>query len=476
MRFIYLYTPQFLKTIIYMLQTSGYDTKQYANWVLNTKDFRTVRKRQKLVMTAKASLLLSLVTVLAVTLIVVGFIVFVINVETNLINSLIGILIILCYPLVVTWLIVLPLFVGEILVQRPREKKIITRATQTLSKHSGQRIAIAGSFGKTSFKEMLSTILVSKLHIAASPGNMNTPIGLSRFIDKLDTTEDVLIFEIGEEKIGDVKNIAEFTRPTSGVITGISEAHLTSFGSLENAINTIFELQDYLGDKKLYANGENEHIVKRLGNKYDYLYSSKGFNGWKVSGIKVDLSGTEFTVKKHDKSIHAKSKLIGHHQIGPLLACIDMADSLGLSPQEITDGVAETKPFEHRMAPYQLGGATIIDDTYNGNIKGVMAGVDLLKTVDAKRKIYVTPGLVEQGDKVAEIHVSIGEIIAPVFNQVVLMKNSTTEHILHGLEQANFTGETILISDPLDFYTNLQHFTVAGDVVLMQNDWTDNYA
>ena len=144
---------------------------------------------------------------------------------------------------------------------------------------------------------------------------------------------------------------------------------------------------------------------------------------------------------------------------------------------DIQKAITYTKPFEHRMSPYMLNGATIIDDTYNGNIKGINAGLELLKKIEASgKKIYVTPGLVEQGDQSEKIHVEIGRLItAAKPDEVVLMNNSTTEHIKRGLEESKYAGHVRIVFDPLKFYTNLKHFVVAGDVVLMQNDWTDNY-
>ena len=126
------------------------------------------------------------------------------------------------------------------------------------------------------------------------------------------------------------------------------------------------------------------------------------------------------------------------------------------------------------MRPYQLSGAWIIDDTYNGNIEGMKAGLALLKDLEAKRKIYVTPGLVDQGAEEKRVHRELGEAIADASpDKVILMRHSVTPFILDGLR--DFKGELIVEDDPLDFYANLDKFVAAGDLVLMQNDWPDNY-
>jgi len=148
-----------------------------------------------------------------------------------------------------------------------------------------------------------------------------------------------------------------------------------------------------------------------------------------------------------------------------------------MSNEQIISGVAAAKPFEHRMQAYGLSGGWVIDDTYNGNIEGIRAGTELLSDLSAKRKIYVTPGLVDQGKEKKAVHLELGRLIAGAEPDVViLMKNSVTAFIVEGLEFANFKGVTKIEENPLQFYNNLGEFIAAGDVVLMQNDWPDNYA
>ena len=171
------------------------------------------------------------------------------------------------------------------------------------------------------------------------------------------------------------------------------------------------------------------------------------------------------------------SKLVGRHQVGFLAFVAALGLELGLTQKQIQSGIAKTKPFEHRMEPYQIGGAWIIDDTYNGNVEGIRAGTRLLEDLDAKRKIYVTPGLVDQGTENERVHVEVGRMIAEAKpDLVVLMKNSVTDFIKLGLERAKYKGELQIEDNPLEFYTNLSHFVASGDLVVMQNDWTDNYA
>ena len=463
--------------IAYMLQSSEYNLGEYFAWLKRTSDFRKVMKRRRLDYTKKARLLLLMIWSMSVIIyfclldcLVLSFI------AGNYTLMSLSVIFMLLVPLVVAYLIALPLWVGKILIQRPKQSQIIKSARQIIAKNPALKIAIAGSFGKTTAKEILSTILSEGKKVAFTPGNMNTPIGISRFAKKLNGLEDVIIFELGEGKVGDVKELCELTQPDMGIITGINEAHLSSFKTLDRTVATIFELEDYLNGNPLYKNHESPLVAKRVKSGDKLSYNQKGVNGWKVSDIKTDVYGTKFIASKGVKEISAQTGLMGVHNIGIILASIDIADLMGLSVKQIEAGISKTLPFEHRVQPRNVHGAWIIDDTYNGNSEGVQVGLSLLKSLEAKRRIYVTPGLVEQGDKTKSVHEKIGQQIADVADVVVLMQNSVTKFIKSGLEKADFKGKLIIVDDPLEFYTNLDQFVASGDVVLMQNDWTDNYA
>jgi len=231
-----------------------------------------------------------------------------------------------------------------------------------------------------------------------------------------------------------------------------------------------------LKDQQVYVNNESPDIESFLKPSYE-TFNQKGALGWRVEQIEIGLDGTRFTLKKGKKSLNLQSGLIGRHQIGFLAFAAALGLQLGLTDKQVQAGIAKTAPFEHRMQPYQLSGAWVVDDTYNGNLEGIRAGTQLLKDLEAKRKIYVTPGLVDQGEETERVHLEVGKLIAAAQpDLVVLMQNSVTDFIAKGLKEGKFQGELRLENDPLDFYTNLAHFVAAGDLVVMQNDWTDNYA
>lgn len=471
------YNPGFLLTIIYMLQLTEYKITDYLDWINRTKNFNNVSKRNKLKFTAKAKLLFLIEVFLFVVILIIGFLLCLVGfIDRDILILAAAFLVILLYPWALSYLILIPLIIGQFFIQVPKHKRIIRQAQAIFESHKALKIAIVGSYGKTTAKEIINTVLSEGKIVAVTPGNMNTPIGVSRFAQTLTGNEEVLIIEMGEAKIGDINELCKIARPNMGIITGINEAHLSTFGTIENTVNTIYELTNFVSETNIYKNSESQILNQRISKKDKLQYNRNGLSGWTVKNIKTNIEGTEFVVEKDGRTIKFKTGLLGFHNIGIILVAVDIAANLGFTEEQIIRGVCKTTPFEHRFKPRNICGAWIIDDTYNGNSEGVAAGLAFLKQLDAKRKIYVTPGLVEHGHKTIEIHEKIGKSIAEVADVVVLMKNSTTKHILSGLTKAGYVGEIKIIDEPLHFYQNIEHFVAAGDVVLMQNDWTDNYA
>lgn len=474
--FLSLYLPSYPRVLVYMLQNVEYRVGPYLKWYWRTKDFSTVMQRRSLDTTKSARLLLLVLRLGIVVQLLIGLLFLYLGFWHNLPGGVaFGVAIIVAYPVLWAHLLVVPLVVGRELSAKPKEQRQIASTNEIFARHKGVKIAVAGSYGKTTMKELLATVLAEGLKVAATPANKNVSSSHAKFAAKLTGKEDVLIIEYGEGGPGDVKRFAEHTHPTHAVITGLAPAHLDQYKSLQAAGKDIFSVADYLKGQQVYVNADSPEVKPFLKPSYE-LFSTQSALGWKISAVKINLAGTSFTLKKDKHSLKLHSHLIGRHQVGYLAFVAALALQLGLTDKQVTDGLAQTKPFEHRMQPYELAGAWVVDDTYNGNLEGIRAGTQLLKDIDAKRKIYVTPGLVDQGEETERVHVEVGKLIAHAQpDLVVLMQDSVTPFIQTGLDQAKFKGEVRIETNPLDFYTNLKHFVANGDLVVMQNDWTDNY-
>ena len=470
-----LYGFGYPNTLVYMLQNTEYRMGPYLSWYWRTQNFSKVMKRRKLDQTKAACLLVYCLRVGMGLQILVGIALISLWRWNNFAPGLyFGLATLISYPILWAHLIAVPLVFGRWFVIL-KEHKLIKEAESIFSNHKGIKIAVAGSYGKTSMKELLITVLSEGKKVAATPANKNVSASHAQFASKLAGDEDILIIEYGEGAPGDVSRFSRITHPTHAIITGLAPAHLDRYSTLEAAGKDIFAVADYLRDKNVYVNEESTEVKTFLKSKY-HTYSRNGALGWITKNIEVTINGINFDLVKANRNLHLKSELLGKHQVGPLSLAAALALEFGMTDEQVISGIDRTLPFEHRMQPYQLNGAWIIDDTYNGNIEGIRAGTELLKDLPGKRKLYVTPGLVDQGVETVNVHKTMGELIAKANPDiVVLMNNSVTKYIKAGLESSGFKKELIIEKNPLDFYTNLEHFVAAGDLMIMQNDWTDNY-
>lgn len=477
MNFLSFYSWRYAATLVYMLQSNEYRAAPYLNWYWHTNNFSRITYRGGLKLTRPARLLLLGLRLGIALQILTGLGLIYLGWQHDLTGGIyFGAALLVAYPVVWAHLVVVPLVLGRLFIVRPKHRRKIKISQHQFKAFKGVKIAIAGSYGKTSMKELLLTVLSEGKKVAATPANKNVSISHAIFANKLDGDEDILIIEYGEGKPGDVERFAQITQPTHAVITGLAPAHLDMYKTLHKAGEDIFSVAKFVKPTNVFVNGESSQAKTFIKKQFN-IYDQSGILGWKVSDVKVGIDGTRFTLIKKGEKLQLHSGLIGRHQVGPLAMAAALSYELGLSKSQIKEGIAKTTSFEHRMQPYQLDGAWVIDDTYNGNIEGIRAGTQLLKDLKAERKIYVTPGLVDQGKETENVHKEMGKLIAAAQPDiVVLMRHSVTKFIEHGLEAGNFQGQLLIKDDPLDFYNNLQSFVAQGDLVVMQNDWPDNYS
>ncbi len=474
---ISLFLPGFPTAVVYMLQSTEYQIGPYLNWFWHTKNFSKVMQRRTLDQTRSAKLLLIVLRLGIMLQIVIGLSLVYLGLFHGLIGGVaFGFSVIIISPILWAHLIVIPLVLGRIFISVPANKRQIMASEAIFRNHPAIKIAVVGSYGKTTMKELLATVLKTGFKVAETPANKNVSVSHAQFAKKLVGDEQLLIIEYGEGAPGDVAKFAQITHPNRAIITGLAPAHLDQYKTLKAAGHDIFSVAEYVPADKLYVNVDSPSVKPFIQPEYQQ-FSEQGSLGWQTSSIKVDLNGTAFSLKRDKQIMRLHSGLVGKHQVGFLAMVAALGFDLGLSIDQIEAGIAQTKPFEHRMQPYQLSGAWVVDDTYNGNLEGIKAGTQLLNEISAKRKIYVTPGLVDQGEETEKVHLEVGRLIAKAQPDiVVLMKNSVTNYIQLGLETDGFKGELRIEDQPLEFYTNLKHFVASGDLVVMQNDWTDNYA
>ena len=379
------------------------------------------------------------------------------------------------------WFIIL---IANIL-NKPIEKMVFNyykrKASNKLNEMKNLKVvAITGSYGKTSTKNALNDILNIKYNSFATEKSFNTMNGLMISINnKLDKFTDVFIAEMGAFKRGEIKPKCDFMKPKYGIITTIGTAHLESFGSRENIQKGKFELVDSLpedGAAVLNMDDEYQRSYK-IKSKCKVIWVSLKDKDADVyaDSIKLSSSGTKFNVhfKDNKKSITVETKLLGDKNVYNILEAIALSYELGLSLEEIKIGVKRIKPVEHRLELKKYGDITIIDDAYNSNVDGSSMALDVLGLMDGK-KIVVTPGMIELGEKQYEFNMEFGRHIAHVCDEVILVGEEQTKPILDGLRREKYNEDKIhILNDVKLAFPLMRKLSNGNTYVLLENDLPD---
>lgn len=345
-------------------------------------------------------------------------------------------------------------------------------------------VGITGSYGKTSTKFITSTLLEKQFNILKTPESYNTPMGLSKVINNdLSEKHEIFIAELGATKIGDIMEVAELTNPKIAVITSIGPCHLESFKSIENIKKTKYELVEYIPDDGIAIFNYDDVYVKEMANitkKKKILYGTENIDELDVyaTEISVDERGSKFILNvRNIGSIECRTNLLGRHNILNILAGVSVAICFDISLYDIEEGIGRIMSVQHRLQlidPHT--GVLVIDDAFNSNPEGAASALNVLSQFENRRKIIITPGMVELGKAEYEENYKFGEKIADICDIVVLVGKKRTKAIYDGILNKQFQQENIYFSySPQDTDSLIKSITKPGDVILFENDLPDSY-
>ena len=341
-------------------------------------------------------------------------------------------------------------------------------------------IGVTGSYGKTSVKYYLNTLLRAKYNVLMTPESYNTPMGVVKTIrGSLKATHEIFICEMGAKWVGDIKELCDIVHPDHGIITSIGPQHLESFKTLDAVKNTKFELADALPKNgMLFLNGDDENIRDKKGDRPCITYSIGGEADYVASNISVSDRGTAFTVTAPDgESENFSTKLIGRHNVLNITGAIAISNKLGIPLSALKGQVRKLDGVPHRLELSEKGGVTIIDDAYNSNPSGTKAALEALSLFSGY-KILVTPGMVELGEKQEELNREFGQNAASVCDYVVLVGQKQAVPIKAGLLDKDYDENKIFVANTINealAHVYSLHTANQKKVILLENDLPDNY-
>ncbi|GEM_PF-410384 len=535
-----IFVPKFIQYQLYLLQLENYELGRYWKLLVKKGPWPRGQQRKELVWSTKAKALMLMAWALhALIIVAAGLTVLILKpgIDNFFTAAIFAILVILPFYFV--------LFSAALLILKPLDslaKNRLARKAQLKieklkepSPRPSPRgrgglviIGIAGSYGKTTMKEVLRQVLGIRYKVLGTPESVNTPVGIARWVlNKVDDSTEIIIVEMGEHYEGDIKDICDIAPPDIAVVTGINESHLERMKKMDTVVATIFEIiSNSKPGAMVVLNADDKRVME---NYKKFVWPDHKVEKFQISNFKFQIFDTEKLCWNFEIDGIGKVdvNLLGEYALGDVDAAVKIGKSLGMSNEQIIAGIKNIKPVEHRLQPMPgAANVLVIDDSYNGNPDGAAEAIKVLLRFGNRRKIYITPGLVEMGKSSPEIHRAIGRQLAGVADVVILIKNSVTGYIAEGinttpppfaeasggtppLQEGNTAalrssppklggvpGATFLskeiyqqksgargggiskiiwFNSALEAHAALKNILKPGDVILFQNDWGDQY-
>lgn len=288
-------------------------------------------------------------------------------------------------------------------------------------------IAVTGSVGKTSTREMIASILKEEKNILVTEKNYNSCIGIPLMVLKMES-QDMCVFESGIDRFGEMELESRLLKPDVAVITNIGTAHIGTFGNKETTFGEKIQITNYIkGIKTLIVNDDDFLLNKVESNDKYYVlkYSIK-----QAKEVVIGQESTKFKTIIYKKECEININQIGRHNIYNVLCAIKVAELFNISTRNILKGIENYKNFVRRMEKKYVGdNILIIDDTYNASIDSMKSGLETVNVLDGKRKIAVLGDMFDLGEHSKEIHLELGKIFSKLKYDILLTLGDASKNI-----------------------------------------------
>ena len=332
--------------------------------------------------------------------------------------------------------------IGSELIERVLFNGYKKRAKQKLSQIDPKIVAITASYGKTSIKNYLYQLLKDKFNSYKTPRSVNTLKGIVADINNnLPQNCEIYIVEAGARERGDIEEIAKFIEHQYAIIGKIGPQHLEYFKTIENIIETKNEIKL---SPKLKKSISYEEIKDRIKN------------------VKATLQGVEWDLELEEGSIHLFAPILGEFNSINISLAFLMAKEFGVDDSYLVRKVAKLSPIPHRLQKIEVGGKIIIDDSFNGNIEGMLSSIELVSQYEG-RKVIITPGIVEANE---ELNRELAKRIDEVFDLVIVTGSLNRKVLCETIQKPN----KIYLADKSKLEKVLSENTKTGDLILFSND------
>jgi UDP-N-acetylmuramoyl-tripeptide--D-alanyl-D-alanine ligase len=335
-------------------------------------------------------------------------------------------------------------------------------------------VAVTGSTGKTTTKELIYNVLSQKYRVLKNEGNFNNHIGLPLTLLNLNNNHEIVVLEMGMSGRGEIDLLSKIATPQTGVITNIGVSHIEKLGSQEEIFNAKMELTNYMDENSvLIINGDDKFLktLKNRKTKYGKVFAglNKNNNIYATDTSNSNEYGIAFTLHLNNNTYNFDLKIPGRHNIYNALLAICVGLHYNVSMNDIIKGINSYTGNNMRLNIINLKDIKIVNDCYNASPDSMKAALEVLRQVDCKRKISVLGDMFEMGNFSENAHISVGHSVYEYNVDILITVGDKARNIAKGAVQRGFKEKDVFITENNSQAIEiLKKIMKAGDTILVK--------
>jgi len=346
-------------------------------------------------------------------------------------------------------------------------------ARDYIARFSLKKIAVTGSTGKTTTKEMLYAIFSEKYKTVRNIGNFNNHIGLPLTIMTVDEEHEAGIFEMGMSGLGEIDLMAHILKPDVGVITNIGLSHVEKLGTQENILKAKLEIANYFTDNGLLiVNGDDDFLRGIANNELDFDVITVGCTSGcdaRILAVKdFGEEGIRFDLEVQEKVESFTLRMPGRHNAYNAALAVTTGLVYDIDMATAARGLSKMAPPDKRLCVRQAGPLKVIDDTYNASPDSMKAAIDVLASAAGGRRVAILADMLELGDFEENYHLEIGSYAAAKKIDLLIAVGEKAKNIYLGARDMMPEGHALHFDDRDSLLGNIGGILRAGDVVLVK--------
>lgn len=351
------------------------------------------------------------------------------------------------------------------------EKAFLDLAKYYKNKISPLTVAVTGSVGKTTTKEMIASVLSQKYKTLKTEGNLNNQIGLPRTIFRLDDSYQAAVLELGMSNFGEISTLSKTACPDLGVITMIGVSHMENLGSREGILKAKTEILDGMSNTApLFVSGDDDMLCRfKDGSRRIISFATQNKAAdYYAADVSTADGKTEFMVRFNGNSQKVTVPTVGEHNVRNALCAFAVGIECGLSPRDISAGLLSYKPSGMRQNVVRKNGYTVIEDCYNASPDSMRASLSVLNDIAGDgRKIAVLADMLELGEISKKAHYETGKEAAEQKIDLLFCCGENSRETVKGAEE-NGLKNAFWFEDKNELANRLLSVLCTGDTILFK--------